>query len=236
MVRNFWVKNYLSIRDKQELSFIAKGPSSELVSEIVEGVFLYKLGILFGANASGKSNMLLALNQIFRLLVSPQTDAKSGVDNHLPFILTKNESTEMYVSFYANKIRYDYYVEYNGEYIFKEKLHYYPNNSKALFYERTFKGDNIQSDIKFGNKLDLQLKTQERIRENTLNNHSVLSVCRKIAMTIDITPFKVLHNWIMENYHEVDGDENKSLVETLKSAYSNLSKYKFYQNKKIFLI
>ena len=36
MIRDFWVKNYLSIRDKQELSFLAKGPSSELVTEVVE--------------------------------------------------------------------------------------------------------------------------------------------------------------------------------------------------------
>lgn len=43
MIRDFWVKNYLSIRDKQELSFLAKGPSSELVTEVAEGVFLYKL-------------------------------------------------------------------------------------------------------------------------------------------------------------------------------------------------
>lgn len=63
MIRDFWVKNYLSIRDKQELSFVAKGPSSELVSEVAEGVFLYKLGILYGSNASGKSNML----EVFRI-------------------------------------------------------------------------------------------------------------------------------------------------------------------------
>ena len=176
MIREFWARNFLSIRDKQELSFIAKGPASELVSEIVEGVFLYKLGILFGANASGKSNMLLALNQVFHLLVTPQTETNNEVDVYMPFMLSKNESTEMYVSFYANKIRYDYYVEYNGSYILKEKLHYYPNNSKALFYERTFKGEDIQADIKFGNKLDIQQKTQERIRENTLNN------CQKIGI------------------------------------------------------
>lgn len=229
MIRDFWVKNYLSIRDKQELSFVAKGPASELVSEIVDGVFLYKLGILFGANASGKSNMLIALNQVFSLLVTPQTDASKGVEGYMPFMLRKNESTEMYVSFYASKIRYDYYVEYNNQYIIKEKLYYYPNNSKALFYERTFKGENIQADIKIGNKLELQQKTQERIRENTLNNHSVLSVCRKNALTIDVAPLNVLHTWVMDNYHEVDGDEsNKSLVDILKSAYTDLTKYKFY--------
>ena len=39
MIRDFWVKNYLSIRDKQELSFVTKGPSSELVTEVADGVF-----------------------------------------------------------------------------------------------------------------------------------------------------------------------------------------------------
>lgn len=62
MIREFWAKNYLSICDKQELSFVAKGPTSELVAEVSEGVFLYKLGILYGPNASGKSNMLIAMN------------------------------------------------------------------------------------------------------------------------------------------------------------------------------
>ena len=42
MIRDFWVKNYLSIRDKQELNFLAKGPSSELVTEVADGVFYQK--------------------------------------------------------------------------------------------------------------------------------------------------------------------------------------------------
>ena len=79
MIRDFWVKNYLSIRDKQELSFVAKGPASELVTEVSEGVFLYKLGILYGSNASGKSNMLIALNEVFRLLIIPKHDAAKEI-------------------------------------------------------------------------------------------------------------------------------------------------------------
>lgn len=50
MIREFWVKNYLSIRDKQELSFLAKGPTSELVTEVAEGVFPYKLGVFVEKN------------------------------------------------------------------------------------------------------------------------------------------------------------------------------------------
>lgn len=228
MIRDFWVKNYLSIRDKQELSFLAKGPASELVTEISEGVFLYKLGILYGANASGKSNLLIALNKVFNLLVQPQSDATDEIQGSIPFALTKDEPIEMHVSFYANSIRYDYDVKFNNKYILHEVLNYYPNKSKVLFYERTFMGENIQANIRFGQKLALQQKTQDSIRENTLNNHSVLSVCRKTALKEDIAPFKELHSWIMENYHEIDGDEKKGIVEILEEAYSSPQKYKFY--------
>lgn len=224
----FWVKNYLSIRDKQELNFVAKGPSSELVTEVADGVFLYKLGILYGSNASGKSNMLIAMNEVFRLLVMPKSDATVGIGGCIPFVLTKNEPTEMHVSFYADGTRYDYDVKFNGKHILSEALYYYPNKSKSLFYERSFVGENVQADIKFGASLKLQVKTQESIRENTLNNHSVLSVCRKAALKEDIAPFNTLHAWIMSNYHDVDGDVEKGLVEILKDAYSNPKKRKFY--------
>ena len=228
MIRDFWVKNYLSIRDKQELNFLAKGPSSELVTEVTDGVFLYKLGILYGSNASGKSNMLIALNEVFRILVLPKSDATKRINGSIPFILTKNEPIEMHVSFYANGIRYDYDVSFNEKYILNEVLYYYPNKSKSLFYERSFFGENIQADVKFGTSLKLQVKTQESIRENTLNNHSVLSVCSKAALKEDIAPFNMLYNWIMDNYHNVDGDGEKGIVEILKNAYNTPPKRKFY--------
>jgi len=228
MIRDFWVKNFLSIRDKQELSFVAKGPSSELVTEVADGVFLYKLGILYGSNASGKSNMLIAMNEVFRLLVMPKSDATIGIGGCIPFMLSKDESTEMHVSFYADDTRYDYDVTFNDKHIMSEALYYYPNKSKSLFYERSFVGENVQADIRFGASLKLQVKTQESIRENTLNNHSVLSVCRKAALKEDIAPFNTLHAWIMDNYHEIDGDGDKGIVEILKNAYNNSKKRKFY--------
>lgn len=228
MIRDFWVKNYLSIRDKQELDFLAKGPASELVTEVSEGVFLYKLGILYGSNASGKSNMLIALNEVFDLLIQSKSDAAEEIRGSISFVQTKDEPIEMHVSFYANGIRYDYDVRFNEKYILSEVLNYYPNKSKALFYERTFVGENLQAEIKFGSSLKLQPKTQDSIRENTLNNHSVLSVCRKAALKEDIAPFNVLYSWIMKNYHDVDGDEEKGVVEILKEAYDIPQKRKFY--------
>lgn len=230
MIREFRVKNYLSIRDWQGLNFVAKGPASELVVEITKGVFLNKLGVLYGANASGKSNMLVALNEVFRILVATKSDAAKPINGYLPFALTKDKPTEMHVSFYADGIRYDYDVSFNGTFILKEILNYYPNGSKSLFYERTFVGENIQADIKFGTSLKLLAKTQESIRENTLNNHSVLSVCRKTALKEDIEPFNRLSISIMDNYHDADGDGNKDkgIVDILASAYSDNKKLVFF--------
>lgn len=228
MIRDFWVRNYLSIRDRQELSFVAKAPASELVVEIAKGVFLYKLGILYGSNASGKSNMLKALNELFHILVSQKTDAKQRISGYLPFALTKDEPTQMHVSFYVNAIRYDYDVSFDGSRIISEVLNYYPNGSKALFYERSFVGDDVQADIKFGTSLKLLARTQDSIRENTLNNHSVLSVCRKAVLKEDIEPFTTLHNYIMNNYHDVDGDMDNGLAEILTSAYKDKRKRKFF--------
>ncbi len=230
MIRDFWVKNYLSIKEKQVLDFVAKGPSSELVTEIAKGVFLYKLGVIYGSNASGKSNMLIALNEVFRILVMPVSDSEEDISGYLPFSTTKDQPTIMHVSFYANGIRYDYDVSFNGRFILGEVLNYYPNGSKSLFYERTFVGENLQADIKFGTSLKLLARTQDSIRENTLNNHSVLSVCRKAALKEDIEQFKNLHAWIMDNYHDVDGDEKmkNGIVDILKEAYTDSKKRNFF--------
>ena len=227
MIRDFWVKNYLSIRDKQELSFVAKGPASELVAEVSDGVFLYKLGILYGSNASGKSNMLIALNKVFSILVHPKSKVTSKI-NRIPFVITKDHPTEMYVSFFADGIRYDYGVTFNEKYILNEVLYYYPKKSKTLFYERSFVDENVQANIKFGQSLKLLDKTAESIRENTWNNHSVLAVCGKVALKEDIAPFNYLYGWIMKNYHDVDGDGEMGIVEILKEAYGDSTKRKFF--------
>jgi AAA15 family ATPase/GTPase len=219
----------LSIDSKQELNFIAKSAENELVAKMPDGTFLHKLGVLYGSNASGKSNMLVALNAIFRLLVFPKVDANDFIDRYSPFEPKKGEPTDMFVSFYANNIRYDYLIKYDSNAILHEELSYYPNGFKTQFYERHYVDKNIQADIKFGPSLRLTLKTQESIRENTLNNHSVLSVCRKINFKEDIAPLAALHEWIMEHYHEVNGnDSHQGIVDILKSGTKDKKKYRFY--------
>ncbi len=193
-----------------------------------DGTLLNMLAILYGANASGKSNILFALQKIIELLIYPIYETNEKIPRRNPFALIKDRPTKMHMSFYIEEMRYDYDVEYNDNYFLMEKLYYYPNKSKALFYERTFVEENIQPDIKFGPSLSLNKKTQDTIRNNTLNNHSVLAVCNKISFKEDIKPFMTLVRGVEKYYHNVDGDDNRGIIRKLKDIQSNNRKKKFY--------
>ena len=97
-----------------------------------------------------------------------------------------------------------------------------------MFYERAFVNENLQAEIKFGASLKLSAKTQESIRENTLNNHSVLSVCNKVAFKESIESFSTLLDYILFNYNPANIDFSKGITKILKEAYNNPKKRKFY--------
>lgn len=228
MIRQFWVENYLSVKDRQTIDFTAKNPSSVMTATMPDDTHLYKLGIFYGANASGKSNILVAIDEIFHILISPSTDSTKEISRHFPFMLTKEMPVKMFVSFYANGIRYDYELEFNNRFILKENLFYYPNKSRSLFYNRKFIGEGIQAKIEFGPSLKLHKATQTSIIENTLNNHSVLSVWRKNSFKEDIEPFIQLHKYITEHYHDIDGDSERGITEELSLVSTSKKKHQFF--------
>ena len=63
MILQFKVKNYLSIREEQTLDFTASADKTyeEYAVVKIKNVRISKLGVIYGPNASGKSNLLKAL-------------------------------------------------------------------------------------------------------------------------------------------------------------------------------
>lgn len=229
MIREFWAENYKSIRDRQVLSFECRGDDDSISCvEVSTGVWLNKLGIIYGANASGKSNILYALQSIFDILYHTHVKKDSSVRGEGPFALRKDDPTTLFVSFYANKIKYDYQVSYYPSYIVSEELYYYPNNSKALFYERKYTSTDTQAEIRFGNSLKLLSKSTDAIIQATLNNHSVLSSFNKVALGEDAKQIAVLYKWIGEHVHEVNGDYVGQFASQLGEVYGNNKKKDFY--------
>ena len=68
MLLGFCVKNFLSLKDEAKLSFIASTlkeslqEENDLINELAIGLSVLRSAVIYGANASGKSNVLKALS------------------------------------------------------------------------------------------------------------------------------------------------------------------------------
>ncbi len=228
MIREFWAENYLSIRKRQTVNFETKSKDDEWASVNVGGnKRINKLAVIYGANASGKSNLLLAIQNVFELLFHSRAKRTQPVITRRSFALTQDEPSSLFVSFYANRIRYDYTVSFNREHILHEQMDWYPKGAKALFYERSFVDSESKASIKFGTSLNLSAKSRETFVQNTLNNHTVLSVFGKVSFDKDAKGIAELYNWIKDYMHEVNFKQY-SLAQVLKSAENNVDTRRFF--------
>lgn len=228
MIREFWVENFLSIKERQTLNFETKSNEDEWASvDFGGGKRINKLAIFYGANASGKSNILKAFVNVFEILFSPINNKSEKVNSKRPFVLCADKPTQMHISFYANHIRYDYKVSYTSEHIIQEVLEWFPNGSKSLFYERNFISEDSQAAIKFGQSLGLSAKTKDIFLQNTFNNHSVLSCFGKKSFEADAKPIANLYNWIARYIHRLDNPDF-SLDDLLKQVLENENTKRFF--------
>lgn len=225
MIREFWVENYKSIKDRQILNFETKKGDEDIASVSVGNTRINKLSILYGANASGKSNFLEAIQSIFILLISSRDTKERTVQCYDPFILCDGQPITMYISFFVNEIKYDYEISYNKTTILKETLHYYPNGTKALFYERNFVSDDTAADITFGQSLKMTKRSITTFITQTLNNHSVLSTYSKTSFQDNVSPIANLFSWILNYVHNINGDQRytflSELVKDMDSSMKN---------------
>jgi AAA15 family ATPase/GTPase len=244
MIAEFQFKNFYSIKSEQRLSFEPTADNfqcDEYCIEVKEGVRLLKIGTIYGANASGKTNILIAIS-FFRDLMVDVPKNKTEKIEFFPFLLdsnSRNEKTEMAMSFYLNKERYSLTVVFDQHKIYSEKLDVYPGTQPATLYLRTYNTETDSAEIKFGGKLGIGKKSQLAITGNTINNCTVLAAFGKsnvessrlnsvydfFANSIDILRPHLSLTTYTKNYLDKDkGGELKSfLIDFLKASDFNIS-------------
>ncbi len=178
MILNFSVTNFSSIKDKVTLSFEAS-KSEKLEKYYVikpDGkTRVLKLAIIYGPNASGKTNILRALNFLRLCVVSPFPD-KTKTFEFQPFLFddrTRESNTIFEIEFFANKIKYSYFLELNDKAVASERLYYY-NPKKALVFERDTNLKEQVANIKFGSKIKISKEKLNALKANALWNNTVL--------------------------------------------------------------
>ena len=180
MILQFKVKNFLSIRDEQTLDFTASTDNTyeEFAVVKIKNVRISKLGVIYGPNASGKSNILKALFWLFMFATNEDFRKQSLGTGLVPFKMDKdsrNEHSFMSLIFYIGDSRYEYSIELDSERIYHEEMYYYPNSRKALVYERTWNPEKKSSSVTFGPLLKLTATQKLFIESNCVANATVLS-------------------------------------------------------------
>lgn len=184
MIAEFTIENFFSIKSTQKISFEPSSDtfmSDEYSCEVKDGVRLLKIGIVYGANASGKTNILNAI-EFFKMLVLRMPKDRSEKTDIVPFLLndtSRNEPTKMSMVFYINQSKYILSFELDAKYIYSETLIVYDSIRPTKLYNRSYDAATDSTTIEFGANLKLIKKSQDIISGNTINNSSVLAAFGK---------------------------------------------------------
>ena len=206
MVAEFSIENFFSIKSAQEISFEPSADtfmSDEYLYEIKEGVRLLKIGIIYGANASGKTNILNAI-EFFKMLVLRMPKDRNEKTGTVPFMqddTSRNEVTKMSMVFYINQSKYILSFELDAKHIYSETLIVYDTIRPTKLYNRSYDASTDSTVIDFGVNLKMTKKSQDVISGNTINNCSVLAAFGK--SNVERTKLNDVYDYFAKQVKEV---------------------------------
>jgi len=180
MLIEFSIQNFGPVKSKQTLSFEATKDEHladyYIIPTKIKGLKLLKLGLIYGANASGKTTILLALDFLRDIILNPKGE-KNTPFQFEPFLFDKktpDKNTIFNISFIQNNIRYDYEVELNKKAIVKEKLDFYSPNKANVFTRTSDVKKQYTDNINFGTKIRKNKNAEDILKANTLWNNTVI--------------------------------------------------------------
>lgn len=178
MLIEFSVTNFRSMRNRQTFSLV-KGKGDELIEtnvfeEIAASKFdLLRSAAIYGPNAGGKSNFLLAMQAMKKIVMKSATKLQRGDKLPVtPFRLsndTRDAPSEFEVIFIVDKVRYQYGFSATMDRIHDEWLLAYPKGRPQRWFERAWNEKSQRYDWDLGNNLTGEKQLwQKSTRDNAL--------------------------------------------------------------------
>ena len=237
MLIKFGVENYLSIASRQELSLVAsslKDSAAALISVPRLTVQLLPAALIYGANASGKSNVISAI-RFLQICVefSHQRGSPEGGVRRTPFLLApdmRSLPSKFDIDFVLDNVRYLYEFAADDHAFVHEALFAFPTGKRQTWFVR----DASKKNMFFGKYLRGSTKTIETLmRPNSL----FLSTAAQNANE-QLTP---IYNYLTNLSFKLDiGDDQQAaasefidgkcderIVEFLKHADTAIVSHKF---------
>ncbi|MBV4397696.1 MAG: ATP-binding protein [Advenella sp.] len=159
MLIEFRVKNFRSLRDEQVLSLVASKDNTlqdthTLASDLNTVPRLLRSAVIYGANASGKSNLLKALQYMRGVVLESATVIQPDqVYSIQPFRLdtvSASQPSEFEVTFALGSVRYQYGFTMTAQRIINEYLLVYKSAKPQRWFERWYDSETGKDVYEFG--------------------------------------------------------------------------------------
>jgi AAA15 family ATPase/GTPase len=156
MILEFSVTNYKSFRDTVTFSMVADTKDDTQSQNFFESnnTKVLKSAVLYGANASGKSNFMEAFKELRNIILTSNNNDSfhdAGLNSEYnPFEFdstTIHQSISFDIYIVIKDIKYHLMFSYDIAKIIREELYYYPNDKQTLLYKRE------NEEYEFGNQL-----------------------------------------------------------------------------------
>lgn len=216
MLLSFSVKNFRSIRDEQEFSMVAgrladaDDPGTVLLAS---GVRALRVAAIYGANASGKTNVVRALHYMAAAVAhSHRSWAPGDAVRTEPFRLseaTQREPTSFDLHLFLDGTRYRYGFVIAPEGVLEEWLYAFPQGRQQTWYSRVRQSG--KDEFKFGKNLG---GANQAIRALTRENSLFLSAAAQNNHE-QLTP---IYKWFTERLAFVRGDRQHLAVSTARTS------------------
>ncbi len=224
MLVEFRVQNFRSLRDEQLLSMVASKDKTMLETNAVETGLsavphVLKSSVIYGANASGKSNLIKALQYMRDVVLQSAAIPPGQLFNVKPFLLDEDSAAspvEFEVTFLLGKIRYQYGFTMNAERILSEYLLVYKAFKPQRWFERRFDDETGQDSYEFGSGLK---GTKQVWEKATRSNALFLSM----AVQLNSEGLRPVYDWFAKKlviFNEQEQLNSRFTVQMLKQPDS----------------
>jgi hypothetical protein len=155
MLVEFSVRNFRSLRDEQALSLVSSSDRAHLDSHTIDTGLksvprLNRGSVIFGANASGKSNLIFAMatmrNMVLLSLALPEA---ARAEQYTPYRLDRastREPTEFEIIVLIDGVRYQYGFSYDAQRIRDEWLIVYKTGKGQTWFDRQWNESSGEHD------------------------------------------------------------------------------------------
>ncbi len=215
MLLKFYCSNYKSIKDEVEFNMFAgsyKRHESHLIPFRDKSVL--RTAAIYGTNGSGKTNLLLALQLLHRLIVVGTKDINEVI-NIPVFKLSdcKNIPTKFDIGFIIENRRFNYQLDILNNVIIREELFEITNeNSEVIIFKRKFQGKKTTLTIAPNRDKNQKEKLREEIYSEELRENQTFF---KEAINKKLNDVQLPYDWFSKQLKFV------SLEELISNSHSN---------------